>query len=145
MILLYTLTLSLLGLARLLFAGRATFLEKRYAALARSVLKLGHEPVLRGGNAAKADAFASAKRTFELGRLVQKRDAVEAKYMYWRGLADRMARAADRVTAWKGQKLPYTFGVVDVGLALYLVDYLGVDRYLSVKQVVDQVIARVGW
>ena len=42
-----------------------------------------------------------------------------------------------RVRNWKGKKLPYTFGVVDVWFLLSLIDYLGVGAYLSPRYLVQ--------
>jgi len=46
------------------------------------------------------------------------------------------------VRAWKGRKLPYTLGALDVWLLLYFIDYqLGAGEYLSARQVIEHVTA----
>jgi hypothetical protein len=142
MILFYTLTLILFGSVAWILSRRASSLESRYTQVASAVLKLANEPAPKPGNG-KTDLCSTAKRTYELGRLVQKRDALEAKYYRWRGLADRATRWLNGLREWKGRKLPYTFGVLDVWLTLSLVDYIGVGRYVSIQQVVDAVMAKL--
>jgi hypothetical protein len=43
-----------------------------------------------------------------------------------------MAKWYTAVRHWKGRKLPYTFGVLDVAAVLCLIDYLGVGQVVSV-------------
>jgi hypothetical protein len=133
MILLYTALLFLLIVARWLVRRRVASLEKRYtraAAAAEQVLKL---PLLRQGNNNRPDPVADAKRQYLLGQSAQKRDAIEARYTAWQHISDRMNRWVAAVRGWKGRKLPYTFGALDVIGLLALIDGLGVGQYVSVQ------------
>jgi hypothetical protein len=135
MIFLYTLILIALGAAKVLAAARAGRYERRYAKAALAAEKLLRAPEPRAGNG-RADAAAGAKRQFQLGQLVQKRDALEARHAVWQARADRFVSWGAAVRNWRGRKLPYTAGVFDVWMALCLLDYLGAGEYLSAREAV---------
>lgn len=139
MILLYALVLLLLGVALFLTRRRASGLERKYYRAAAEAERLAQHPAYRPGKASRADALQSARRQYELGRLVQKRDRLEAKFDYWQGLAKRLGRRVATVRSWQGRKMPYTMGVLDVMTVLYVVDEFTVGRYVSVKQLVQTV------
>jgi len=143
MIFLYTLVLLALALVRWLVVSRAASLARKYTKLATATLKFVAQPLYKPGNSNKADSFAMAKRQFELGRLVTARDKVEAKQYRWQTWADKLTRAVAALRGWKGKKLPYTLGVFDVWLVLYLIDYLGVAEHFSARHVIDMVVALV--
>src|SRR5262245_20678164 len=143
MIFLYTLVLLALALVRWLVVGRAASLARKYTKLATATLKFVAQPLYKPGNSNKADSFAMAKRQFELGRLVTARDKVEVKQYRWQAWADKLTRAVAAVRGWKGKMLPYTLGVFDVWLVLYLIDYLGVAEHFSARHVIDMVVALV--
>ena len=137
MIFLYACVLTLFGLLRLVVAARAGRLEKRFAKAALAVEKVAREPAPKAGNGhGRADLYRSAKQQYLLGQLVQRRDALEAKYEGWQGRADRLGRWVAAVRGLKGRTLPYTAGVLDVWLALAALDALGVADVLSAKQVI---------
>ena len=77
-----------------------------------------------------------------LGELAQARDHVEAKYFAWQRWTDRFAGWIADVRAWKGKKLPYTLGAVDVWMLMCLVDYLGVGEYFSTLALVQAIMAK---
>ena len=81
----------------------------------------------------------NAKRQFLLGQLAQKRDRVEARYSRWQGIAERTAKLVIGLKRWKGRKLPYSFGVLDVAALLTLVDYLGFSEFTSPRYLVQVV------
>lgn len=139
MFLLYTLVLLLLGVAMFLVRRRAASLERKYFHTASEADRLLHNSVARPGNASRSDPFQSAKRAYELGRVVQKRDRLEAKFDYWQRLSKRCGNLLAALRAWKGRKLPYTLGVVDVMGLMYLVDELTVGQYVSVKPLLEMV------
>jgi hypothetical protein len=139
MILLYTLLLFLLTTVKFLVSWRARYLERKFARIAGSVEKLVREQDAKQGSSYKYDACLSAKRSYELGSLVQQRDAVESRYLGWQSMAERLTRWAGNVRGWKGRKLPYTLGVLDVSMLLYVIDYLGVGQYLSAQNVMQTV------
>ncbi len=140
MIFLYTSLLFLLGVAYFLIKRRATSLEKKYARVAKEADTLLRHANLREGNSNKtADQYQAAKRQYQLGLLAQKRDRVEAKYAAWKGRADRFGKVIARLKNWKGKKLPYTFGVLDVAGTLVLADYLGFGQYANARYLVQVV------
>ena len=141
MILLYTLLVFLLGVVKLLVTLRARALERKFMRVAAAVNQMLREPDYKPGNGGKADPCLSAKRTVLLGELVRQRDRVEAKYFAWQRWADRFAGWVRAVRDWKGKKLPYTLGAVDVWMMLCLVDYLGLGEYLSTSAVIGAVVA----
>ena len=69
------------------------------------------------------------------------RDRVEAKHFAWQRWAERLDRWQTAVRAWKGVKLPYTLGCLDVWLLLCLIDYLGADQFLSTRVVIVKVMS----
>jgi hypothetical protein len=139
MIFLYSFVLLTLGLAKAVAAWRAGALERRYAKAALAAEKLLRAADAKAGNGrGPADPAAAAKRQYLLGVLVQKRDALEAKHAVWQGRADRLGAWVSLVRSWRGQKLPYTAGVLDVWMALVLVDHFGGD-YVSAGKVVRAV------
>jgi hypothetical protein len=143
MILLYTLLVALLGSAAFVLRRRANRLEGQYTKAAEAVERLLREDGLKPGNSNKPDLCRSARRHYLLGQLVEKRDRVEQKYLAWQHAADRYARRVERVRAWKGRKLPYSLGVLDVSSALWVVDHLGVGRYVSADRLVQLVTALI--
>ncbi len=141
MILLYTLLLFLLGLLKLLVGWRGRFLERKFMRVAAAVDKMLREPDFKPGNSNKPDPCAVARRTVALGELVRKRDRVEANYFAWQRWTDRLKRWIHAARDWKGKKLPYTLGAVDVWMLLCLIDYIGVGQYLSTAAVIQAVFA----
>jgi hypothetical protein len=145
MVFLYTVLLAFLGLIKVMVARRAASLEKRYTRVASEVGKRAHEAGLKPGNGTPRDDMAAqhAKRQFELGLLASKRDRLEAKHFYWQSRADNLTHLVERVRNWRGKKLPYTLGAMDVWLAMSLVDYLGMGQVISVQRVYETVSAQV--
>lgn len=145
MIFLYTLLLLFLAALRALTALRAASLERKYSKVARDVLRQSNEPAYRMGNSGKVDFGASARRIFELGMLVRQRDKLESRYFSWRNRADRLGRLVTALRNWKGQKLPYTLGALDVWLVLYVIDRFGAGDVFGPRQVFDTVREWLGW
>jgi hypothetical protein len=139
MIFLYTTLAVLLATAHFLIKRRAAALEKKYARVAKEADTLLRQPSLREGNSSRTDPYQAAKRQYQLGLLAQKRDRVEAKYTAWQGVAERTGKFVAGLKNWKGRKLPYTFGVLDVTGALALVDYLGLSQYVNARNLVQVV------
>ena len=134
MILLYTFVLLLLGALHLLVSRRAKSLEKKFSRLSLAASKLANTP--RPGNS-RHDACAAAKQQYELGRLILRRDRLEGKYYRWQHLGDRLARLVNGLRQWKGKKLPYTMGVIDVSTLLYLADRFGL-AFIDLSQLTAQ-------
>ena len=141
MIFLYTLVLLLLGSAYFLCKRRVASLEKKYTRVAKEADALVRQPSYREGNSGRlaADPYSLAKRQYQLGVLAQKRDRVEARYASWQDFTDRFGKFLVRVRHWKGRKLPYTFGALDVATTLALIDYFGAGQYLNARHLVETV------
>lgn len=141
MILLYTLVLVLLGLTALVVGRRTRRLEKQYVRAAQAVDQLLKINVVRPGNSNKLDLCLAAKRYYLLGQLVADRDRLEQRYLTWQQRADRLNRALEGVRGWKGRKLPYTFGALDVSGALWVIDHLGTQKYVGIGPLLEYVKA----
>jgi hypothetical protein len=88
-------------------------------------------PVSRPGNANHDFALVAAKRQYELGQLVLKRDALETKYLRRQARSDAVDAVLGRTLGWKGRLVPYLLGVADVALVLTALHYLGLPHGLS--------------
>lgn len=139
MILLYTMFLFLLGMLKGMVGWRARGLERKFVRLAADVDKLLKEGDVKPGNKSMADPCLVAKRMLALGALVEKRDRVEAKYFVWQRWTDRLTKWVNGLREWKGKKLPYTLGAVDVWMLMCLVDYLGLGEYFSTMALVHAI------
>lgn len=143
MIFLYTFALFFLGAAKLLIDRRAAGLERKYLQTVDAADRLLREPMPRPGNTNKLDLALAAKHQLTLGLLVQKQDRLEARYENWQKLAAGFGNFVARVRNWKGKKLPYTMGVVDVSLVLTAVDYLWAGEYVNVRTLYETVAVLV--
>src|SRR5262249_18475036 len=132
------------GLAGFLARRRAATLESKYTRVARQADQLLKLSTLKEGNSNRNDPFLAAKRQFELGRIADKRDRVEARYASWQGLSARLTRLTARARGWKGRKLPYTFGVIDVASVLWVIDRLGFGDYVSATRLFELVRTYLG-
>jgi hypothetical protein len=144
MVFLYTFLVSLLVLTRVLLRRRAASLERKHSQVASRADQLAREPVYKGGSHGKMDPYLIARRQYELGQLVQQRDRLEEKYDRWAGRADRAEKWAKTVREWQGRKLPYTCGILDVSLALYLIDTLGVGSYVNARYLFQLLTSLMG-
>lgn len=125
MIVLYSALLLFLGGLRWLVQRRARALERAYTKVALNVEKLAQQPLRRQGNSGRPDPYQSARQQYELGRLVQRRDTLEARHFAWQHRADRLGRLIQSWHSCKGRTLPYALGALDVSVFLYAVDQLG--------------------
>jgi hypothetical protein len=139
MIVLYTLLTVLLAVMLFLFRRRARGLEKKYVRISKQADDLIRQPY-RSGNTNRADACESAKRQYQLALLATKRERVERLYNRWQDRADRTSKWLAAMRRWKGRKLPYTLGVLDVVGLMALIDYCGAGRYVSVRPLFDAVM-----
>src|SRR5688572_14069354 len=133
MVPLYAVFLAALGGLKWVLAGRAARTEKKYTAAALAAQQAAR-PV-KPGNASGLDALAAAKRQYELGRLVQVRDVLEARYLGWQARAERVGSTLTRLRSAKGLFVPYLCGVVDVALVLLALHTLGLPHGLNPDQV----------
>jgi hypothetical protein len=141
MMLLYTFLMFVLGAVKHMVTMRARALERKYVRIAAAVDQLLRDANLKPGNKSMPDLCAYAKQTVLLGQLAQKRDRIEAKYFAWQRWADRVGGWVQTVTNWKGMKLPYTLGAVDVWMLLHLIDYLGVGQYVSFSAMIEAIVS----
>jgi hypothetical protein len=141
MIFLYSSLLILLAAIKWLMDRRVARLEKKYIKTARAADKLLREPLLKGGTSIRPDPCLTAKRQLQLGLVVEKRDRLEARYSGWQHTADRFGATLAALRAWKGKKLPYTLGALDVSFLLYMIDYLGAAEYANIGNLVRMVVA----
>ena len=139
MLLLYTAVLLLVGVAHFLVKRRVAALEKKYSRVVKEADDLLRQAGHRDGNSNRQDPYQSAKRQFQLAMLAQRRDRMEAGYSRWHRRAERLSKFRHRLRSWKGRKLPYTFGVLDVVGALSLIDALGAGQYLNVRHLLETV------
>jgi hypothetical protein len=137
MILVYTLLLALLATASFLIGRRAARLERKYYRAAEAADRVLRATPTRPGNGNKADVCTVAKQQYLLGRLVQQRDQLEQRYVVWQKRAARVRGWTQRLREWKGKKLPYTLGALDVTAVLGLIDYLGVGQHVSAGRLVQ--------
>jgi len=139
MIVLYSALLFVLTVSLFLVKRRAAVLERRHARLARDAATLLKEPAGKDAGYYKHDPCQNAKRQYLLGVLAQKRDRVESRYTAWQEFAEKFEARVKSLRAWKGKKLPYTFGVLDVAGLFYLLDYAGLGQYANVRNLVTLV------
>ncbi len=139
MILMYSSLLLVLGVAKFLIGRRVKSLEKKYARVAKEADTLVKQPVYKDGNSSRVDPYLTAKRQFMLGLLAQKRDRLEAKYAAWQTYSEKFGRFVNGAQTWKGRKLPYTFGAVDVACVLGVIDYLGFSERFGLPALVHYV------
>jgi hypothetical protein len=139
MIFLYTALLLLVGVAHFLMKRRVAALEKKYSRLIKEADDLLRQSSHREGNSNRQDPYQSAKRQYQLAMLAQKRDRMETRYGAWHRRAERLGKFRQRMRAWKGRKLPYTFGALDVAATLGLIDYFGAGQYLNARHLVETV------
>jgi hypothetical protein len=139
MIVLYSALLLVLTVSLFFVKRRAATLERRHARFAREAAQFAKEPTGKEAGYYKHDPCQNAKRQYLLGLLVQKRDRVEARYTAWQGFAEKFEARVKGLRTWKGKKLPYTFGVLDVAGLFYLLDYVGLGQYANVRNLVTLV------
>jgi hypothetical protein len=145
MILIYALIVLLFGTAAALTGRRARKLERRYANAARQADMLAKELNFRGGNCVRPDAFQTAKRQYELGRLVQIRDRLEEKHHKWEARASKFRKLKTHLQNCKGRFLPYALGAVDVVgafLALAVFGIVNAEQLRGAVQAARIVVSR---
>ncbi len=141
MIFLYTALLLLVGVAHFLIKRRVVALEKKYSGVVKEADDLLRQGSHRDGNNNRQDPYQNAKRQYKLAMLAEKRDRMESNYSTWHRRAERLGKWRQRLRAWKGRKLPYTFGALDVAAAMGLIDYLGAGHYLNVRHLAEMIVA----
>lgn len=139
MILLYTALLLLVGVAYFVMKRRVAALEKKYSRVIKEADDLLRQSSHRDGNSNRQDPYQSAKRQYQLAMLAQKRDRMESRFSKCHSRAERLGKLRQRMRAWKGRKLPYTFGALDVATTLGLIDYFGAGQYVNAHRLVDLV------
>ena len=141
MIFVYSTALVLLGAAHFLVRRRAASLEKKFIRVSKQADDLLRQSTYRDGNSNRGDPYLAAKRQYRLAVLADQRDRVEGRYTNWQVRSDKLSKLKARLRNWKGRKLPYTLGVLDVTGALALIDYLGAGQYVNARGLVEAVTA----
>ncbi len=141
MIFLYTVAMFFLGTTKWLINRRVAALERKYIQTVDAADSLLRQLTPRGGKETKLDVCQAAKAQVVLGLMVQKQDRLEAKYENWQAVAKKFNDFVTRVHEWKGRKLPYTMGALDVSAILYAVDYFGAGQYVNARQVGQWLVA----
>ncbi len=144
MIFLYTSVLVSLLAAHWLLKRRAASLERKYVRVSRLADEIVRQNNQRPGNGGRVDPIETAKRQYKLALLATRRDRVEGRYAAWQNRADRVARLRAHLAGWKGKKLPYTFGALDLAGALALIDYLGAGRYVGARALYEALLSLLG-
>jgi hypothetical protein len=142
MMILYLLLLLLLVLARLFVASRAKSLEKKYVRAAGTARELLTQPVYKNGNSNRTDATLLAKQQYLLGQVVEKRDRIEGRYLAWQARSDRLGKLLVRIRNWKGRMVPYLGGVIDVGLALLVLNMLGILEWPALSELIASLTSK---
>jgi hypothetical protein len=137
MIFLYSLLLILCSGIKLIVQRRAAGLGRAYSRMAEAVQRRLREALAKQGNSSKPDVCQLAKIQFELGAMVARRDRIEAKHFAWQSWAESLSRWTNTLSTWKGKKLPYTLGAVDLWLLFSVIDTLGVGEFVSARLVLD--------
>jgi hypothetical protein len=133
MIVLYTTILFVLTVTLFLVKRRVAGLEKKFARVASAAKDVLRQPCYKEGNNNRTDPYETAKKQYLLGLLAQKRDRVEARYAAWQQFAEKFEACVKNFRAWRGKKLPYACGVLDVAGLLALLDFLGASQYANVR------------
>ncbi len=141
MIFLYTALLLLVGVVYFLVQRRVAALEKKYGSVTKEADALLRQGNHREGNSNRQDPYQSAKRQYKLAVLADKRDRLEGSYLTWHQRAERLGKLRQRLGAWKGRKLPYTFGAIDVACAMSLIDHLGAGQHLNARHLMETVLS----
>jgi hypothetical protein len=138
MIVLYTFLTVLLSVWLFICRRRVRALEKKYVRIQKQADDLLRQPY-RPGNSNRGDICESAKRHYQLALVATRRDRAEARFNRWQARAERAAKRVAALRRWKGRKLPYTFGVIDTAMLMYLIDYCGAGRLVSVRPMFEAV------
>jgi hypothetical protein len=143
MILLYALLIVLLVVARFVIGRRVAALERKYTRVARATDDLLREPRPRPGNSGRPDPYAAARQAYLLGQAVEKRERVETRYFAWQKRREKFGAFVAAVRGWKGRKLPYAVGVLDVLLVIGALDYLGFREQVNAQALVEYLTSLV--
>lgn len=133
MVPLYTLLTLAVAVLKGALARRAARVERKYAKAAKAAEAVARQVQAKPGGA--VDPFVVAKSQYELGRLVEKRDALEAKSLAWQARSEKAAAVLAKLRNWNGRLVPYLMGVVDVGLLLGGLYLLGFPHGVSAEGV----------
>jgi hypothetical protein len=134
MVPLYALMMTAVAAVKGALAARASRVERKYAKAAKEAEAVARLVQAKPAGGA-TDPYAVAKSQYELGRLVEKRDALEAKTLAWQARAEKAAALLAKLKGVNGRLVPYLMGVVDVGLALTALNFLGLPHGLTVEGV----------
>lgn len=143
MLVLYSLLRFVLGGVGVLVRWRAAALGRTYSRATKTEHAFLRENVYKPGNSNRHDLCQTAKRNFQLGALVQTKERLEARYFAWQALAEKVGAASAALGRWKGRKLPYLFGVLDLAVTLVLLDHFEGGGAVNVPQLLQLLAKRV--
>lgn len=132
MVPLYALLTLVVAAVKGALVALAARVERKYAKAAKeaeAVAKLVQAKPASGA----VDPYAVAKSQYELGRLVEKRDALEAKTLAWQARSEKAGVLLAKLRGLNGRLVPYLMGVVDVGLVLAGLNLLGLPHGLTTE------------
>jgi hypothetical protein len=134
MVPLYALLTLVVAALKGLLSARAARVERKYAKAAKEAEAVARAVQAKPTTGA-VDPYAVAKSQYELGRLVEKRDDLEAKTLAWQARAEKAAVVLAKLRGLNGRLVPYLMGVVDVGLVLVVLSTLGLPHGLTAEGV----------
>ena len=140
MIVLYSTILFVLTVTLFLVKRRVARLEKKFARVASEAKDVLRQPCYKEGNNNRTDPYETAKKQYLLGLLAQKRDRVEARYAAWQQFAEKFEACVKSIRGWRGKRLPYVCGALDVAGLVTLLDYFGAAHYVNLRNLYQLVI-----
>jgi hypothetical protein len=140
MIVIYTVILFVLSIALFLVKRRVARLERKFTRVAGEAKEMLRHPAHKEGNSNRTDPYELAKRQYLLGLLAQKRDRVEARYAAWQQFAEKFEACVKSIRGWRGKRLPYVCGALDVAGLVTLLDYFGAAHYVNLRNLYQLVI-----
>lgn len=130
MVPLYTLLTLAVAVLKGALAARTGRVERKYAKAAKAA-----DETAKAVRGKSADPLAAAKAQYELGRLVEKRDTLEAKSLAWQARSEKAAAVLAKLRGWNGRLVPYLMGMVDVSLVLGGLYLTGIPHGLTAEGV----------
>jgi hypothetical protein len=123
MIVLYSVVWAFLNALRCLALRRARSLERKFTRIALATTRLAQQAPRPGNN--RADLSHTARQQYELGLLALKRDRLESRHFAWQLRLERLTKRLKALHEWRGRKLPYVLGVLDVALLFGTLNHFG--------------------
>ena len=126
MIVLYVVCKAVLALAHAILTLRASWIEQKYVKTSCKVQEELKVSDTRPGNAMGDARLNYARKQYELGRMVEKCDRIGTRYVRAQALAESIGQKRNRVASVQGRMTPYLFGVIDMVVAVLLMNQFNV-------------------